>query len=1092
MLARLLADEGIGGGDDRSIAPRTDVSSAPLSFAQEVVWLLDRASPGLSAYNVSMARRLRGPIDLAALARALNELVARHDSLRTTFRAFEDTAVVDVRPYACIEPVIEDLRDLPSGEREDAAMNALRRHADASFDLATDLPFRAVIALIADTELILMIVTHHIVSDARSYAIMFEELSALYAGARTQTGHGLPPVPLQFADVAAWQRETFRGAELARRLEYWRERLSGIGPLPLPTDRPATHIAGAPGAVIAADVPHETCAALRAAGKRYNVSPYMILLAAWQTLLHRYSGATDIVVGSAVAGRTRSEMENIVGFFAQALPMRTSFERDPTFATVLSRVSETVLGAFEHQEVPLDALAFGGAGLPEPLFRTVLTMVDEPREPVCFGETTCEPVTVDTSQTKFDLTLFPRDDGVSIALTLAYRTDVFDRTTACRMLTHFLRILAVGTSDASLRVSRIPMLTDDERAQLAAWNATEHAGLAIEFVHAQFAACAIRTPNALAVTCGEVSLTYGELESRANRLAHRLHACGLAAGDRVAIVVERGIAAIVALLAILKAGAAYVPIAPDAPRARVEQQIADAGIHVALVATPDAEALLLAAGCTTVVSIADPTLDDESQGPLDVRVGWDDLAYVLYTSGSTGRPKGVCITHRNIAAYTAAMRERLGVAAAPLAFATVSPLTADLGNTSLFPALTSGAPLHVVPSAVATDAAQFAAYARRVGIDVLKITPTHLRALLDSDDGTMLPLRWLILGGEPCPWTLADAVLANGRAPRVLNHYGPTETTVGACTFEITATSMLAARAAGAQTAPIGTPLSGAHAHVMDVHGELVPIGVPGELFLSGAGVARGYLGRPDLTAERFEERPGLGRTYRTGDRVRRLSTGDLEYLGRTDHQVKIRGFRVEPGEIESTLLQLPGVAQTIVMPRDEGGEIRLIAYVVLSKSVRAETFSSVARAHLLSQMPAYMLPSAFFVLDAFPRTLNGKVDRAALACGTDEDCPMYEAPATPTESTVAKIWADVLGCARVGATDHFFALGGHSLTAIRVLGKISRSCGVRLPLRTLFDTPQLRALAKAIDHASADGTASSPPPIALVARVRRNDGAVR
>ncbi len=1065
LLARLLEEEGLGSHDELALTRRPQDVPAPLSFAQEVLWLHDVAEPGSTAYTIPMVQRIRGALDVAAFARAVDALVERHEALRTIVAQRGDDAAQIVLQAKAGVLRVEDVSMCPESEREEAAFDIVRELTDRPFALTTEPAFRVALVRLSEREHLFAIVTHHIVCDGWSFAILTDDLATLYDAARS----GAPPPPppaLQFADFAAWQRRTLVGDELERRLTHWRERLAGLTALELPTDRPRGHAYSFPGARCATSVSPALTAKLRALAEHHDATLYIVLLAAWQTLLHRYSGQSDIVVGSAVSGRTRSEAERVVGYFSQALPMRTSFDGDPSFADVIRRVAETVFGAFDHQDVPLELLALEHAratGRPASFFRSVLTMGAARNFALRLNGLEVEYVDREPSQTKFDLTLYPveRDDG--IALSLFYRSDAYDAATAQRMLDHLLRVLEVVGEDRALPVSRIPLLGPAERAVLAEWNATATDRGDVG-VLAMVEAHVTRAPDAVALRSGSEQLTYAELDARANRLARALIECGVRVADRVGIALDRSLDAIAAIIAVWKAGGAYVPLAAGLPRTRRQQQLADSGVRVVV---------------STDLMREITTWDDDSFVPPNLSTSLGDVAYVLFTSGSTGTPKGVEITHRNLANYCNALTARLGLTEPGWSAATVSTLAADLGNTAIFPALYSGGTVHVIGADVATDATRFAAEMTASPVDVLKITPSHLRALLDgAPAASILPRRWLICGGEALGWPLAETVLGEGTC-RVLNHYGPTETTIGAATFAVTAESSAAARAAGAQTVPIGAPLANVQLHVLDAHLQPLPLGIPGELYISGAGVAQGYAARADLTAERFVELPGIGRAYRTGDRVRRMPSGDLEFLGRVDLQVKIRGYRVELGEIEAVLAAHPAVSAAAVQLRADDGNAQLVAYVVPAANVR-EPLDGVLRAYVAEQLPDYMIPSAFVTLAALPLTANGKLDRAALpAVETQARTEEFVAPSTPTQTALARIWAEVLKCDRVGVRDDFFALGGHSLSAIRVLGKISRELGVRLALRTLFDLPTLEKLAAAIDErkgATSEGGTTTIP----------------
>jgi amino acid adenylation domain-containing protein len=1096
LLAQLLAEEGLSDSTaEPSIAPRGGSAEAPVTFAQEVLWLLDRATPGLTAYNTPVARRIRGVLDVAALERALNALVARHETLRTVFAARGDGAVQVVKPSADVRLTMHDLRSLPAVEREGAAIAALRADTDTPFDLTQEPGFRASLARVGEEDHVLLLLTHHIVSDAWSYGVMMRELNALYAAESRGVAPDLPPVALQFGDFAAWQRDVLQGERLNERLSYWRERLADLPTLDLPTDFTPRGTTGFAGARVGTTLSPELSDAARRFAQSRDATLYMVLLAAVQSVLHRYSGQDDVVVGSAVAGRTRRESEEMIGYFSQALPMRTSFDGDPAFGELIGRVRDTVLGAFEHQDVPVETLMLElqrSQQRQAPLFRVVLTMQDAMPVALELRGTTAEPVELDASATKFDLTFLVTDTPAGIEIALWYRTELFRADSARRLLGHLETLLGAALADPMRRVSALPLATIGEHEQLVSWNATGLDEGEPTSLVALFEAQAARVPDRVAVVApsasasahgsvaGSTTLTYAELNARANQLARHLQASGVAAGAPVGLLLDRSADALVGLLGILKAEGAYMPLSVDAPSARLAQQITESGAKLVVTSASLAGRLL---GSATVVPLDSDavTLGAHSDANLPLSARPRDTAYVLFTSGSTGVPKGVAVTHANIVHYMRVVRRVLGtVDDEPMdgrarQFGLASTLAADLGNTSLFPALLGGATLHLLGADVTTEPARFAQYMSVHQLDVLKLTPNHLRALVAGKSGAelaeVLPRQVLVLGGEALSLDFARQLAGSGRC-RVLNHYGPTETTVGVLTHAVTPDSLAAATALGAATVPLGRPLANTRAYVVDAKGQEQPVGIPGELWLGGAGVTNGYLNRPELTAERFVSFRGE-RVYRTGDRVRRLADGTLEFLGRGDDQVKVRGYRVELGEIEQVLRAHPGVEQGIVLLRaqSEAVEPVLVAYAVPKQAGYAVSHTDRATTEKLSawlaaQLPEYMVPSAVVLLEALPLTANGKVDRSKLPEPGESAAAgdTFVAPRTETERQLATIWQEVLKREQVGVTDNFLALGGHSLLAIRVLGRISKTFGVRLPLRALFETPTIEALAGAID----------------------------
>jgi amino acid adenylation domain-containing protein len=1063
---------------DFEIRPRGNHGPAPLSFAQELLWLMDQASPGLTAWNVPRGFRLHGAVDRAALQCALDAVAARHEALRTIFIPGASGPVQEIVPAGPVPFAYLDLSAVPPETRATELERAMRAEAGAPFDLSRDLLLRAVLIRLSPTDHVFGLTTHHIVSDGWSKGVLLRELSACYAGALTGAAASLPVLPIQFSDYAAWERNALHEVALAEPLAYWRRQLAG--PLPalnLPTDRPRPLVPGFAGARRVLVLSPELVTALGALARAHDVTLYMVLLAGYMTLLHRYTGQDDIIVGSPMAGRMEAETEGLIGYFANTLVLRTLLHDNPTFADLLARVRETAFGAFENQQVPFERLVLELQSERQlthaPLFQAVLTMEDTIPAVLELAGVTTEPLATELEFTKFDLTMLVAQHAEGLRLALWYRTELHEATTADRMLRHLRAIFEAAVARPVQRIGDIELLDSDERRNILVVSTGEVMSVPA-LVPELFAAAVRRSPDAVAVVSGANKLTYRDLDHASDRVAHRLRALGIGRGSQVGLCLERSVDAIVGLLGIMKTGAAYVPLAPDAPAVRLASQVREAGIAV-IVAT-GAQAAILPGDATLVRLDDDADAGTDSSDPAPVVVhAPGDTAYVLFTSGSTGVPKGVAVTHGNLAHYASAISARLGLSVAtPSAFASVSTLAADLGNTAIFPSLICGGTLHLIPAEVATDAARFGEYVAARPIDLLKITPNHLRALLSGPHGdAVLPREWLILGGEASSWELVDQVLRNGTC-RVLNHYGPTETTVGCCTFEVTAHSARAARDAGSLTVPIGRSLPNTSGYIVDAGGHFAPQGVAGELWVGGAGVAYGYINRTELTAERFRADPFAesagARVYRTGDRVRRLTTGDIEFLGRVDDQVKIRGYRVEPAEIEQVLVSHPGVAQATVVSHAATADTTLVAYVVAktagyaaahAERVTLEQLSS----FLAERLPDYMVPATIILLDKLPLGANGKVDRAALpapesVAGADS----YVAPGTATEIAVVQIWTEVLKRERIGTADNFLTLGGHSLMAIRVLGRISKQCGVRLPLRALFEAPTVAQLSAVID----------------------------
>ncbi len=1051
------------------IHPRTTGDVAPMSFAQELLWLLDRATPGLTAYNVPRAMRLRGALDAEALRAALEALVERHEILRTTYASDARGTVQVINPPRRFDLPVADLGRLPEAERMPAAEQFFLEQARTAFDLTKDRLLRAFLLRLDANDHVLVLVTHHIASDGWSKGVMFRELSDAYSALASGAAPNFAPLRVQYADFAIWQREQVEGGSLAEPLEYWHGRLSSPLPtLELPTDFPRPAVPSFNGAREAIVLPADLVSRLRELGMDHGATQYMVLLAAYHTVLHRYTGQDDIITGSPIAGRNQSDIEGLIGYFANTLAMRTTFGGDPTFAELLERIAENAVDAYEHEDVPFEKLVLELREKHEaqgdtPLFSCVLTMEDTLPDELRLGDVTVETIAIDFGMSKFDLTLLVAEIPEGLRLALWYRTDLFTTGFAQRFLGHVRNVLQEAAAHPQVKVSEIALMSADERDAIAKWNDTATGEVPAQTIVELFERQVTRVPLQAAVVAGKETLTYSQLDERATRIAQQLVGAGVERGTPVCLLLDRSADAVAGLLGIMKAAGAYLPLSVDAPPARLAQQIEESGAQV--VVTDEEGARKLPSSVVVVTPGADLT---STAKPVQPAV--DDIAYVLYTSGSTGTPKGVEVTHANVVNYTRAITGVLGDVDG-LHFGLVSTLAADLGNTSVFPALLNGGTLHVLAKEDTTQPARFAEYVKAHPLDVLKVTPNHLMALVAGRTGAelaaVLPAKWIVLGGEALRMDVARALLGAGSC-RVLNHYGPTETTIGACTYEVTPASLAEAETAGAQTVPIGYPLANVQFHVLDAARQEAPVGIPGELYISGRGVARGYRGRDDLTGERFLALPD--RAYKTGDRVRRLPNGAIEFRGRTDDQVKVRGYRVELGEIEQALCALRGVAQAAVaLHGTDDAEPRLVAYVVASSEGYSAHTSRVTpeeiTAALAERLPEYMVPSSVMLLDALPITANGKLDRRALpdpeaGKAVDE----YVAPANDTERALATIWQDVLKKERIGTTESFMTLGGHSLLAIRVLGKLSRQFGVRLPLRSLFDTPTIGELARVVD----------------------------
>ncbi|MEV4013019.1 amino acid adenylation domain-containing protein [Nonomuraea angiospora] len=1021
----------------------------PLSYAQRRLWFLDQLVPGRTDYLVVTALRLRGPLDVTALAGALAAVTGRHEALRTRYVTGPDgdpVQVVDPAPA----PRLEIQRRDPD--------EVLAERLSEPVDLATGPVFRADLVRAGADDHVLILRTHHIATDGWSSGVLAADLAAAYRGER------LPDPPVQYADYAHWQHRTYSGPHLARELAYWSGRLSGLEPTELPTDRPRPTVHDPRGAAHEFTVPPALAARLAELGRRHGATPFMTFLTGFFALLARHTGGTDLSVGTPVSGRDAPETHDLVGFFVNTIVLRADLSAGPTFGELLQQVRERATEAYAHAGLPFERLV--EELVPErdlsrnPLFQILFAYRDEGEERFRLPGLEVTPWPVPGRTSKFDLTmeLTRRADGGLDGL-VEYATALFDPAGVERLVTSFLRLLDSAAANPGDPVADLPILDEADSRTLARLaegpvRAREASGIP-ELIAAQ----AGRTPDAVAVVSGFGRLTYRELDARAERLARRLRAAGLRRDDVVGVCLSRRPDLVVAMLAVHRAGAAVLPLDPEHPADRSDWMLADSGARL-LIADPGSPLT----GPPLVTPAADEGDDapEAAARPTDP----DTLAYVIYTSGSTGRPKGVGVPHRGILNRVLWAVETFGFSPADRMLQKTA-ITFDAAMWEVFAPLVSGGAVVLAPPGVERDPAAMVEAVRAGAVTILQAVPSMWRPLADEpglrDCGS---LRLLLSAGEPLPGELADRLPA-----QVVNTYGPTE-----CSIDVTAWPYARGTAEG--TVPIGLPLDNTRVHVLGPRGEPVPIGVPGELCVAGDGLARGYLGQPRRTAESFVPDPygpPGSRLYRTGDVVRRDADGVLHFLGREDHQVKIRGVRVEPGEVEAVLSEHDAVAAAVVVAGPGAdGQPRLIGYVVPKGAMPAEPE---LRAHLLARLPAPYVPSVFVELDRIPLTSTGKTDRNALpAPDESRQGRTLVPPATEAEKAVARVWADVLNLDEIGATEDFFALGGHSLLAARVTAGLLAECGVRLPVRAVFEARTVAELAGRLESAGTDdGPALGP-----------------
>ncbi|WND83244.1 non-ribosomal peptide synthase/polyketide synthase [Lysobacter capsici] len=1030
-----------------AIAPASREDRLPLSWSQQRLWFLDRldAAAG-AAYHVAAGLRLHGALDESALERALARIVERHEALRTRFEDVEGEPEQRIEPAAGFALRRVDLSTLPTQSRETALEAQMREEAQSRFDLSRGPLIRGRLLRLDSDEHVLLVTQHHIVSDGWSLGVLVEELRALYAAFAQSLDDPLPPLPVQYADYALWQRGWLSGARWEAQSRYWREQLRGAPELlALPTDRPRPPVQSYAGRMHAVRLDAALTKRLRALAQTHGATLYMVLLAGWSALLSRLSGQGEVVIGSPVANRPRVELEGLIGFFVNTLALRTRVENSTTVAALLADIRETTLAAHEHQDLPFDRVVdavqpsrtLGHA----PIFQTLLVLDNTTDKPAAaLPGMRVEALSIPHATTQFDisLSLTETQDGLSGAI--EYASDLFDADTVARWSQWLERLLDGMAQSPDATVSSLALLDEDERSQLLQASAGSSTEQSPQTLVDLFESQVARTPDTVALRSGEAQLSYAQLEAASNRVAHALIELGVVPDTCVGLCAERGIELVVGLLGILKAGGAYVPLDPGYPRERVLQMLEDAA-PVAVVSAGGAAARL-GVDAVAVLEVQDTADSARSHAP-NVALRSDHLAYVIYTSGSTGRPKGVAIEHRNTVnllawAHSAFAPEELACTVCS------TSVNFDLAVFELLVPLTQGGSVVLVEDLLRAGA-------QLEGATLVNTVPSVLKAVLDAG-GLPPSVRAVNLAGEPLKRELVEQVFAQTQAVRVANLYGPTETT--------TYSTWVSMPRSTGFVPGIGAPIANTRAYVVDEHGELVAPGVVGELWLGGAGVARGYLHRPELTAERFIDDPFVlgGRVYRTGDLVRRRGDGGLDYLGRNDFQVKLRGYRIELGEIEAALQACPGVRDAVVVARGDAGSERTLVAYWQGDAIEV----SALRSQLQSRLPEYMLPSAFVHVDHWPLTPNGKLDRVALPAPESDAHArqVYEAPEGEVEQALSQLWTELLGVERIGRHDHFFALGGHSLLVVRLQAMIERRLQHRLTMVELFTHTTVAQLA--------------------------------
>jgi amino acid adenylation domain-containing protein len=1076
LLERRLMEKRTAAAKVQAIPRHGTTCPCPLSFAQELMWLLDHLID-TSAYHVPRALRIKGSLNPDALEYALNRILARHDILRTTYQTMDGKPFQSVTKDAKVELQRIDLRGLDHEQREREANRILVEEGLRRFDLTRDLMLRAFLLHLDRDENILLLVSHHIASDGQSKAVLFRELTTFYSSYCEHRDVDLPDLPIQYADFAVWQREWLQGEVLQKHLDYWKKQLAEAPMLlELPTDRPRPARQSFEGARQFLRCPDGMLESFKALCRRDSTTMFMTMLAAFGTLLHRWSGQEDMLIGTPVSGRSRTELEPLIGYFSNSVVLRLALGGDPTFRELMQRVKELSLAAYSHQDLPFEKLVVEMQPDRDlsysPMYQVMFSVGEQKDLGLDLPGLQITPIIIDRKIAKFDMTLGMTEFHQDLMCNIEYCSALFEASTMERLANHFQNLLQGIMENPDRRISELPMLSPADRHKfLFQWNDVHRDYPRDVFVHDLFEQHVQRTPDATAVVYDDKRLTYRELNERSNQLAHYLKKRGVGPEVRVAICIERSLEMIVGVMGIMKAGGAYVPLDAMYARERLPVILQDAECPVLLT---QASLLQTLPHVGTEVIALDSDWGKLSQERKDNpthETTPTTLAYIVYTSGSTGIPKGVMINHGGLINQYYAYKESYGLDRTGESWLHMANFSFDVFSSDLTRSLCSGGKMVICPMELLLNPAGLFGLMLRERTDCAEFVPAVLRALTGYLQETKQKLdfmRLLICSSDA--WTMAEyrAVLAlRGPETRVVNAYGVTEATIDSTYFETESPE----KVQGDGFVPIGKPFPNTQAYVLDKHMEPSPIGVQGVLYLGGAGVARGYLKRPELTAEKFVLDPFRSEAnaclYNTGDAARYLPDGNIEFLGRTDNQVKIRGFRIELGEIEAVIAKYPGVQQAVVATRElSPGQLGLVAYVVAVPGESPDIAG--LRAFLKGKLPAYMLPSAVELLDKIPLNANRKVDRKALPAPQKKSADLVEqflAPRTETEERLVAIWSEVLQLSPIGVQDNFFALGGHSLMAIQVISRVRNKFGIDLPLRTLFENPTIAELAIAIEE---------------------------
>lgn len=1054
--------------------PRRIFGSSPLSFAQQRLWFLDQLNPG-PLYNVPVAVRLRGELDHDALRHAINSVIARHDALRTRF-VIEDGNPMQIAAEATPRNLPEiDLTLQPEIRRENDLRQLLQREASRPFDLARDELFRTLLICAGDDEHVLFLNQHHIISDAWSLGVFFRELSFFYNNFVTERAAVAPMPPIQYADYAAWQHEWMETPAMPSQLDFWKAYLADAPPLlELPSDhaRPASQ--SFRGGRATRLLRKSLAEKLKQLSHAENATLFMTLLTAFKILLQRYTRQDDLIVGSPIAGRNRLELEGVMGFFVNTLPLRTDLSGDPTFREALARVRKNTLDGYAHQDLPFERIV--EEVQPErnprysPLVQTMFMLQTNEAKNFKLPGLSIEPIALDTGTSKFDLTLSVEEQGNGLLAQAEFCADLFSEATMERMLGHFENLLDGIAANPAQRIGEYQLPGEVERTQvLVKWNHT-HTNYPREKTAVQlFEEQAAQTPNSTALIFGGKELSCHKLNERANQLARHLKQIGVQPNTMTGVCLERSFEMIITLLAILKAGGAYVSLDPAYPKERLKMMLEDAQLNILVTQEKWREHFKNEVPNLICLDADAKIIKRQNADNLETPgINPESPAYVSFTSGSTGRPKGVCIPHRGVVRlvkqtnYVHFSKSDIFLQLAPIAF--------DASTFEIWGALLNGAALAIYPPA-APSLAELGDFIQRNGITTLWLTAGLFHQMVEENVSSLRGVRQLLAGGDVLSVPHVKKAMEQLPGCQIINGYGPTENTTFTCCHRILNTN--------GRSIPIGRPIANTQTYILDTYLHPVPIGVPGELFAGGDGLALGYLSQPQLTAEKFIPNPFsdevVAKLYRTGDLARWLPDGTIEFLGRVDTQIKIRGFRIELSEIETALNHHGAVRECVVVARQNGSDKKLVAYFVAENS--ATVSSTELREHLRKTLPDYMVPSAFVPLPSLPLNANGKMDRKALPAPDELQFVSDKKSAAPRdeiETKLVKIWEEVLDVRPIGIDDHFFELGGHSLMALRLIARIENVFGKKIPVTTIFQSPSVAQLAEVLRGGKAPVSASS------------------